>query len=71
MPKVAEVVRRHEHFVAILRFVASYSIVVNLWAKKVLFFGQKQCFLGKECTFTLTRQRGDIQVEDIFVICDL
>ena len=36
------------YFVAILRFVAIYALFGNLWAKKVLFFGQKQCFLGQE-----------------------
>ena len=66
--RVAKVVRRHEgplpksldmgenfkpyHFVAILNFVAIYALFGNLWAKKVLFFGQKQCFLGKKCTIT-------------------
>ena len=40
------------YFVVIFRFVTIYALFGNLWAKKMLFFGQKQCFLGKKCTIT-------------------
>ena len=35
-----------------LRFVAIYALLGDLWAKKGAFFGQKQCFLGKNCTIS-------------------
>ena len=34
------------YFLAILRFVAIYTLFGRLWARK-FFFGQKQCFRGK------------------------
>ena len=40
------------YFIAILRFVAFYALLGNLWAKKCFFGGQKQCFLSEKCTTT-------------------
>ena len=42
----------HTLFCRELRFVAIYALFGDLWAKKVPFLGQKQCFLGKKCTIT-------------------
>ena len=44
------------YFVAILVFVAFYTLFGRLWANRALFgsrfLTQEQCFLGKECTIT-------------------
>ena len=42
----------HTLFYRELRFVAIYALFGDLWAKNVPFLGQKQCFLGKNCTIT-------------------
>ena len=42
----------HTLFCRELRFVPSYALFGDLWAKKGLFLGQKQCFIGKKCTIT-------------------
>ena len=42
----------HTLFCRELRFVATYALFGDLWAKKSAFLGQKQCFVGKKCTIT-------------------
>ena len=40
------------YFVEILRFVAIYALIGDLWTKKVPFWVKNGCFLGKKCTIT-------------------
>ena len=47
----------HTRFCRKLRFVAIYVLVGDVWAKKVSFMGQKQCFLGKKSTIREARRR--------------